>query len=254
MLSIRFLGEEAFGEGVTGYVYSKFFKYVFRFKSVSFSACVPISLNEDESIYFGKILTHCFIQCNTFSTSFPKAILEYILFDKRRKETLRESFYNYVIGHEKALILHCLESDLLTEGMVQDLCDIFIDCGVAKLPTVYNIQQVILEAVKKLFIQNPYFTSKSIQTGLGEFWKPVTLSQIDYLWNMTAPTPLNILSNMDFTGFKSRAEERVASYLQRHINSSSPSNLELLLQFCTGFTTVDHNEKIKVEYVNQDSS
>ena len=75
------------------------------------------------------------------------------------------------------------------------------DCGVAKLPTVYNIQQVILEAAKKVFIQKPYFTLKSIQTGLGEFWKPVTLSQIDGLWNMTAPTPLNILSNMDFTGF-----------------------------------------------------
>ena len=101
----------------------------------------------------------------------------------------------------------------------------------------------MLEAAKNVFIQEPYFTLKSIQTGLGEFWKPVTLTQIDYLWNMMAPTPLNILSNMDFTGFKSHAEERVASYLQCHINSSSPYNL-----------TVDHNEKIKVEDVNQDST
>ena len=50
MLSIRFLGEEACGEGVTRDVYSQFFKYVFRFKSAGLSACVPISLNEDESI------------------------------------------------------------------------------------------------------------------------------------------------------------------------------------------------------------
>ena len=126
-------------------------------------------------------MAHCFIQCNTFPTSFPKAILEYILFDKVRDETFRESFYNYVSGHEKALILRCL-------------------------------------------------------------------------WNMMAPTPLNILSNMDFTDFKSHEEERVASYLQRYINPSSPYNLELLLQFCTGCTSVDHNKKIKVEYVNHDSS
>ena len=79
-----------------------------RVKSASLLTCVPISLNEDESIYFGKILTHCFIQCNTFPTSFPKAILEYILFDKVRDETLRESFCKYVSGHEKALILRCL--------------------------------------------------------------------------------------------------------------------------------------------------
>ena len=71
---------------------------------------------------------------------------------------------------------------------------------------------------------------------------------------MTAPTAVNILSNIDFTGFKNRVEERVAFYLQRYINSSSPHNLELLLQFCTSCTTVDHNAKIKVEYVNQDSS
>ena len=100
------------------------------------SASEPISLNEDESIYFGKILTHCYIQYNTFLTSFPKAILEYILFNKVGDETLRESFYNYISGHEKALKLRCLESDSLTEGMVHDLCDIFSDCGVAKLPTV----------------------------------------------------------------------------------------------------------------------
>ena len=66
MLSIRFQGEEGFGEGVTRHLYSQFFKYVFRFKSGGLSAFVPISLNEDESIYFGKILTHCFIQWNTF--------------------------------------------------------------------------------------------------------------------------------------------------------------------------------------------
>ena len=113
------------------------------------SACVTISLNEDESIYLRKILTHCFIQCDTFPTIFPKAILEYILFDKVRDDTLRESFYNYVSGHEKALLLCCLESDSLTECMEQDLCDVFSDCGVAKLPTVHDIQQVILEAAKK---------------------------------------------------------------------------------------------------------
>ena len=56
MLSIRFLGAEAFGEGVTRDVYSQFFKYVFIFKSAGLPACVPISLKEDESIYFGKIL------------------------------------------------------------------------------------------------------------------------------------------------------------------------------------------------------
>ena len=215
-------------------VYSQFFKYIFRFNSEGLSAYVPISLNDDESKYFGKILTHCFIQCNTFPTSLPKVTLEYILFDKVRDETLRESFYNFVSRHDKVLLLRCLESDTLIEGTMQHLRDIFSDYGAAKLPAVHNIQQVILEAAKKVFIQKAYFTLKSIQKELGEFRKPVTLSQTDYLWSMTAPTPLNILSDMNFTGFKSCTEGRVPSYLQRYNNALSPYNLEFLLQFCTG--------------------
>ena len=176
-----------------------------------------------------------------------KVVLEYTLFDKVGDETLRESFYNYVSGHEKVLILSCLENGSLTDGIIQHLCNVFSDCGVAKLPAVYNIRKVILEAAKKVFIQKAYFTLKCIQTGLGEFWKPGNLSQIDYFLNMTAPTPLNIFWNMNFTGFKSCTEERVASYLLRYINFSSPYNLEFLLQFCTGFTTVGHKQNIHNE-------
>ena len=59
-----------------------------------------------------------------------------------------------VIYHLVSCLLHlhthtCLGSDSLTEGMLKDLCNIFSDCGVAKLSTIYNIQQVILEAAKK---------------------------------------------------------------------------------------------------------
>ena len=72
--------------------------------------------------------------------------------------------------------------------MVQDLCNIFSDCGVAKLPTVYNIQQIILAAAKKVIIQKACFTLKSNQTELGEFLKPVTLSEIEYLSSFLSAT------------------------------------------------------------------
>ena len=52
MLSIRFVGKEAFGN-----VSHVIATLRFRFKSASLSDCVPISLNEDKLIYFKKILT-----------------------------------------------------------------------------------------------------------------------------------------------------------------------------------------------------
>ena len=69
-----FCKKGGFWWSVTRDIYSQFFKYVFRFKTSNLSACVPISLNDNKWIYFEKIITHCFIQCKTFPTSFLKAI------------------------------------------------------------------------------------------------------------------------------------------------------------------------------------
>ena len=101
---VNFKGEHAYGEGVTRNVFSEFFKFVFRFKSAGISSCVPNFLSEEESVKLGKILAHYFVQFNMFPTGFSKAVLEYIIFDKVRKETLQESFYNYILPYEKNII------------------------------------------------------------------------------------------------------------------------------------------------------
>ena len=130
-ISVNFKGEDAYGEGVTRDVFSEFFKFVFRFKSVGISSCVPSSLSEEESVKFGKILTHYFVQFNMFPTGFSKAVLEYITFDKVRKETLQESFKN--------IIQQCLQKKSFDDEIVQGLCDIFSDCGITNLPSPSNI-------------------------------------------------------------------------------------------------------------------
>ena len=112
---------------------------------------------------------------------------------------------------------------------------------------------MILDAGKKVFIQKPFFVLKNIKIGLGEFWKVVTITRIDTIWNLEAPTPTNVLKNIDFSGMKTCSDEIMTSYIQRYINSSSLDNIELLLQFATGCPTINHNEKIKIEFVIQDS-
>ena len=93
---VNFKGEDTYGERVTRDVFSEFFKFIFCFNSAGISSCVLSSLSEEEHVKFGKILSHYFIQFNMFRTGFSKAVLEYIIFDKVRKETLQESFYNYI--------------------------------------------------------------------------------------------------------------------------------------------------------------
>ena len=89
----------------------------------------------------------------------------------------------------------CLGSDSLTEFMVKDLCNIFSDwcCKVTKFiifSKSYQRQQ------KKVFIQKACFTLKSNQTELGEFWKPVTLSQIDYFCSFLSATQYQVLRSI----------------------------------------------------------
>ena len=67
---VNFKGEDAYGGGVTRDVFSEFFKFLFRFKSADISSRVPISLSEEESVKFGKILIHYFVQFNMFPTRF----------------------------------------------------------------------------------------------------------------------------------------------------------------------------------------
>ena len=249
-ISVNFKGEEAYGEVVTQDVYSEFFKFVFCFKSVGISSCVTSSLSEKESVKVGKILTHYFLRFNMFPTGFSKAVLEYIIFDKVRKETLQESFYNYISPYEKNKIKQCLQRRSFDDEIAQGLCDIFSDFGMTNLPSPSNIQVMILDAGKKVFIQKSFFVLKNIKIGLGEFWKVVTLVEIDTIWNLKAKTPTNVLKNIDFSGVKTHSDEIMTSYRKRYINSSSLDNIELFLQFATGCITIDHNEKIKIEFVN----
>ena len=67
---VNFKGEDAYGGGVARDVFSEFFKFLFRFKSADISSRVPISLSEEESVKFGKILIHYFVQFNMFPTRF----------------------------------------------------------------------------------------------------------------------------------------------------------------------------------------
>ena len=91
---------------------------MFRFKSVDISCYVPSSLSKGKSVKFGKILTHYFIQLNMFPTGASKAVLENIIFDKVRKETLLELFHNYILPYEKNITQQCLQRKNFDYGIV----------------------------------------------------------------------------------------------------------------------------------------
>ena len=104
-------------------------------------------------------------------------------------KTLEDPFYNYISTCEKNIIQWCLGNTVFDYEMDdEDLCDICSDCGIADLPSLNNIEGMILDAGKKVFIQKAFFILKKIKIGLVEFWRVGVGKEIDALWSLEAPT------------------------------------------------------------------
>ena len=91
---------------------------MFRFQSVDISCYLPSSLSKGKSVKFGKILTHYFIQLKMFPTGASKAVLENIIFDEVRKETLLELFHNFIPPYEENITQQCLQRKNFDDGIV----------------------------------------------------------------------------------------------------------------------------------------
>ena len=59
----------------------------------------------------------------------------------------------------------------------------FTDCNINQIPTVNNIQEIIVVAAKYVFVQRPFFIMSKILKGMGPFWNGFTATDIDVLWN-----------------------------------------------------------------------
>ena len=100
----------------------------------------------------------------------------------------------------------------------------------------------ILRAAKNVFIKKSFFIINKIQLGLGTLW--------DGMWGTYKPNNENIINCFEFDFDTTPGEDEVFFLLQKVLAEQFPT---LLLQFCTGSSTVDLCEKIKINFKHQDS-
>jgi len=91
-----------------------------------------------------------------------------------------------------------------------------------------------------------------VREGLGPFWSGITASEIDLIWHHYKQNNENIVSCFDFGDSHSEVEDRIIQYLGRFLRNADGEILRLMLQFCTGSSTIDLVHLIKVMFVNQD--
>ena len=127
----------------------------------------------------------------------------------------------------------------------------FTDCNINQIPTVTNIEGIIVVATKYLFVQRPFFIMLKIRKGMGSFWNGFTATDVDVLWNSHRPTVSNRLNFFTFDEPLLPAEEKIVSFIKRFIAGASEEMLSLLLQFATGAANIERGSAVKIPSVNQ---
>ena len=133
----------------------------------------------------------------------------------------------------------------------QAIWDAFMDCGLYAVPSASNINNLVMQAAKKVFIEKPFYILEKMKTGLGNFWEGTSPEEIDCLYETFCVDSTNIFTCFDFST-DSPIEERLCSYLQRWMRNASKESLSLLLEYCSGSPLVDTAQLIKIVYVNRD--
>ena len=253
-ISVEFADEDAVGDGVTRDVYSCFYKELYRFNCSGINAHVPsTSLSDSHAEKLGVIISHAFIQYNIFPIRLAKATFQYMVTDDVNDDTLMESFLLFIDTHERAVFEKCVHDESqFNEAAKNIIWDVLMDCGVTSIPSKNNLRDLMLDAARNVLIKKPFFVLKKIQDGLGNFWKNITVAEINELWKGYTPTAENIMDCFDFDIVKTPIEERICAYFQRYLRNSTEETLSLLLQYATGCATIDKGEKVKLEFVNQD--
>ena len=108
------------------------------------------------------------------------------------------------------------------------------------------------EAASNVFIKKAFFIISKMQVGLGTFWSGIKIDEIDALRDTYKPNNKNIMNCFEFDFDTTPGEDKVLSFFKRYLRNSTEEFLTLL-QFCTGSSTVDLCEKIKINFKHQDS-
>ena len=103
--TIKFRDDNTLGDGVSRYVYTQFYKDVFRLHSSGIHENVPLSFSERDGEVFGRIIAHAFIQFNIFPVEIARAFFEQLTTNEVQQSTLLESFKSYIQKSER----HSLE-------------------------------------------------------------------------------------------------------------------------------------------------
>ena len=243
-INLRFEGEDAVGDGVTRDAFSEFHQGVYDRFEGEFQK-IPSNFNDiDELKIVGEIITHGFILSGIFPLQICKATLKHYLFGSCKEEELFHSFLRFVPEKERTFIEHWDG-----KSNPQRIIDLLTEYGVFAVPTLDNLQSLIIKAATIAIIRQPCFPMQTIIESMGNFWKHVSIECVDALYKSCEVDPEKFIAVLDIEE-KCSSDQKITTWFHRYIRNLRKSQLSLLLRFITGSECLSPSVIIKLIYAN----
>ena len=244
---LSFSHEPAGGDGVTKDCYAEFFDKLYE-KMEGTVEKVPIEdLDEEELEVIGRIINHAFLQFSVFPLQLSKTTLMNILFNDIGDKELLSSFFNFITPMEAEIISQYTKGK---ESNCQALIDILHGCKVFDKPTPQNAMELCLKAANIVLVKRPFWSMQCIVKGMGGFWNKLDPTMIDALYSTCTPNSESLIEKI-IPNETCAQDQAVTTYLHRYIRSCTQSELQLLVRFITGSSSISPESVIKLEFVDQ---
>lgn len=230
---VSFDGENAEGDGVGREAFDIFINELLLKNFDGREQYLPVMMadvTEDDYEHIGSIIFHFFLNFGVFPFQIARASLTHALGKPVKNQLLMESFLLSVSKKDATFLSNAYSGAFFDKAAAIESLSVY---GIRRLPTVENIEELILKSAKMHVINKPAFAMLHIVKGFKNFFSDLPENCIEAMYGNALPTPNTVMQAISFPDPKDDAEERAFEYFKRLIDEADQPLLIKLLQFTT---------------------
>jgi len=238
-ISVKFVEEDAYGDGVAREAYSLFMDHLLFKTCEGRSQFVPQihpEFSEDEYQTVGKIFYHFYINFGVFPIQLAKASLETVFVGSCRESVLMESFFSFISSNEARILQNAINHQTFIREEITNILSVY---GVRTIPTKDNLAELVCRISKNILVTKPWQALMSIKQAFGTFFDGCNKESISAIFEIASPSSTKILEHIIFPDAAiDEMEENTFQFMRRFIEEADESTLKKFLQYVTGCTLI----------------
>ena len=201
-------------------------------------------------VVLGSILAHGFMSSGFLPNRLAFPVLAHTLLGcdiSIPDAIIIESFIDFVSTYENSIFREALMSSqnkeaAFTPQLAESLLTILSTMGCRELPTVHNIQHLVLQVARYELISKPFGSLLSLHRGVPTVYHPFltgfTVKQLYELYKALNATPGSVISMIADPVEATSNQLRVLGYLKTFIGNLTQRDLRNFLRFVTGSSVI----------------